>query len=354
MAKKKKKSSFSFKIIISICALLIVGLAISFYFVYGRIYHPNVFLGQAKTAYICIPTGSKMQDVSRLLHEKGYIINQASFEWMAEIKNYKNNIYPGRYKIKAGMNNNDVINLLRSAKQEPVKVTYNSIRTKEQLAGVIASQIEADSLSLIKLLNDDVFMQKFNLSSENSLCLFIPNTYEFYWNTSAEKFITRMGKEYQFFWTNERKLQADKIGLSPVEVAVLASVVQAEQSVHNQEKPVVAGLYINRINKGMHLESDPTLVYALGDFSINRVLNVHKEIDSPYNTYKNEGLPPGPINLPEISSLKAVLNYNKNNYLFMCAKEDFSGFHNFAETYEQHCIYAKKYWMALDKKNIMR
>ena len=354
MAKKKKKTSFLFKILISVFALLFIGLAITAYFVFDRIYQPNVFLGQAKTAYVCIPTGSKIEDVSKLLHQKGYIINQASFEWLSEMKNYKNNVYPGRYKIKAGMNNNELINLLRSAQQEPLKLTFNSIRTKEQLAGVISTQIEADSVSLLKLLNDDFFMKKFHLSAENALCLFIPNTYEFYWNTSAEKFINKMGKEYAVFWTTQRKLQAEKIGLSPVEVSVLASVVQAEQSVHNDEKPIVAGLYLNRISKGMNLESDPTLVYALGDFTINRVLNVHKEIESPYNTYKYPGLPPGPINLPELSSLKAVLNYDRNDYLFMCAKEDFSGFHNFAKTYEEHCVNAKKYWAALDKKNIMR
>lgn len=354
MAKKKKKTSFLIKILISVFALLFIGLAITAYFVFDRIYQPNVFLGQAKTAYVCIPTGSKIEDVSKLLHQKGYIINQASFEWLSEMKNYKNNVYPGRYKIKAGMNNNELINLLRSAQQEPLKLTFNSIRTKEQLAGVISTQIEADSVSLLKLLNDDSFMKKFHLSAENSLCLFIPNTYEFYWNTSAEKFINKMGKEYAVFWTTQRKLQAEKIGLSPVEVSVLASVVQAEQSVHNDEKPIVAGLYLNRISKGMNLESDPTLVYALGDFTINRVLNVHKEIESPYNTYKYPGLPPGPINLPELSSLKAVLNYDRNDYLFMCAKEDFSGFHNFAKTYEEHCVNAKKYWAALDKKNIMR
>lgn len=354
MAKKKKKTSFLIKILISVFALLFIGLAITAYFVFDRIYQPNVFLGQAKTAYVCIPTGSKIEDVSKLLHQKGYIINQASFEWLSEMKNYKNNVYPGRYKIKGGMNNNELINLLRSAQQEPLKLTFNSIRTKEQLAGVISTQIEADSVSLLKLLNDDSFMKKFHLSAENSLCLFIPNTYEFYWNTSAEKFINKMGKEYAVFWTTQRKLQAEKIGLSPVEVSVLASVVQAEQSVHNDEKPIVAGLYLNRISKGMNLESDPTLVYALGDFTINRVLNVHKEIESPYNTYKYPGLPPGPINLPELSSLKAVLNYDRNDYLFMCAKEDFSGFHNFAKTYEEHCVNAKKYWAALDKKNIMR
>jgi UPF0755 protein len=186
------------------------------------------------------------------------------------------------------------------------------------------------------------------------LSIFIPNTYQFYWNTSAEQFMERMAKEYKAFWTDERKAKAKKIGLSQTEVAVLASIVQAEQSRHHDEKPVIAGLYINRLKKGMRLESDPTLVYAHGDFSIKRVLNVHKEIDSPYNTYRNSGLPPGPINLPEISSLDAVLNYKSHEYIFMCAKEDFSGYHNFSKTYQQHCIYANKYREALNKRKIMK
>jgi len=184
--------------------------------------------------------------------------------------------------------------------------------------------------------------------------MFIPNTYEFYWNTSAEEFFKRMAKEYKAFWTSERIAKAKKIGLSQSEVSALASIVQAEQLFHADERSRVAGLYINRLNKGMLLQSDPTLIYALGDFTIKRVLNKHKIIKSPYNTYLNTGLPPGPINLPERSSIDAVLNYEKHDYIFMCAKEDFSGYHNFAKTNRQHEIYAAKYHRELNKRRIYK
>ncbi|MDQ3191597.1 MAG: endolytic transglycosylase MltG [Bacteroidota bacterium] len=356
MGKKKKgKKSFVIKVIIAVFLVSIIGGGIWAYEKYKMIYLPNVFLGKNIKQHLYIPTGSSMQDVVNILYENGYIINKSSFEWLAEQKNYKNHVHPGKYIIKSGMSNNKLIDLLRSGEQEPLKLTFNSIRTKEQLATRIASQIEADSLSIMKLLLDKNFLSnKYHMNPENILSLFIPNTYEFYWNTSAEKFLDRMANEYKAFWTEERKAKAKQIGLSQSEVTVLASIVQAEQSRHNDEKAIIAGLYINRLKKGMRLESDPTLVYAHGDFSINRVLNVHKEINSPYNTYRNTGLPPGPINLPEVSSLDAVLNYKKNDFIFMCAKEDFSGYHNFSKSLEQHNIYAQKYRAALNKRKIMK
>lgn len=356
MAKKKKgKSSFIIKVVIAVFLVIIIGGGIWAYDKYKMIYLPNVFLGKNVKQYLYIPSGSSMKDVVNILYENGYVINKSSFEWLAEQKNYKNHVHPGRYLIKTGMSNNKLIDLLRSGEQEPIKLSFNSIRTKEQLARRIADQIEADSLSLVNLLKDNKFLQtKYNLTPENALTLFIPNTYEFYWNTSAEQFLDRMAKEYKVFWTEERKAKAKQIGLSQSEVTTLASIVQAEQSRHNDEKPVIAGLYINRLKKGMRLESDPTLVYALGDFSINRVLNVHKEVSSPYNTYRNSGLPPGPINLPDVSSIDAVLNYKKNDYIFMCAKEDFSGYHNFSNTLEQHNIHAHKYRTALNKRRILK
>ena len=356
MAKKKKgKKSFFFKVFIAVFLVVVIGGGIWAYDKYKKIYLPNVFLGKKISTYVFIPSGSSMPDVTAILYSKGYIINKSSFEWLAEQKNYKNHVHPGRYLIKTGMNNNQLIDLLRSGKQEPLKLKINSIRTKEQLASRIGSQIEADSLSVINVLqNKDFLAAKYNMKPENVLTIFIPNTYEFYWNTSAEEFLDRMAKEYKKFWTDERKAKAKQIGLTQTEVSVLASIVQAEQSRHNDEKPIIAGLYINRLKKRMRLESDPTLVFAHGDFSMNRILNIHKEIDSPYNTYRNAGLPPGPINLPEISSLEAVLNYKKNDYIFMCAKEDFSGYHYFSKSLEQHGIHAKKYRSALNKRKIMR
>lgn len=354
MSKAKKGKGSFLKIIIAIVVITIVGGAIWAYDKYKKVYHPNVSLGANKTAYFYIPTGSTLEDVSKLLYQRNYIINRNSFEWLAEKKNYKNNIYPGKYLLKAGMSNNELIGLLRSGEQEPVKIIFNLVRSSEQLASKIASQIEADSVSIINLLKNASYLKKYGMEPGNVLTMFLPYTYEFYWNTSAEEFLKRMAKEYKNFWTEERKAKAVKIGLTQTEVSILASIVQAEQSIHNDEKPTIAGLYINRLKKGMRLESDPTLLCALGDFSINRVLNIHKKIDSPYNTYKYKGLPPGPVNLPEASSLDAVLNYQKHDYLFMCAKEDFSGYHYFSKNLVQQNIYAHRYRSALNKRKIMR
>ena len=196
-------------------------------------------------------------------------------------------------------------------------------------------------------------MENYGFTPENFKAMFIPNTYEFYWTTSAEEFVERMNNEYNKFWNDERKTKAGQIGLSPVEVSILASIVQAEVS-KNEELKTVAGLYINRLKKGIMLQADPTVKYAVGDFAIKRVLNKHLEIDSPYNTYKYAGLPPGPINFPEIQAIDAVLNYEKHNYLFMCAREDFSGYHNFAVNNAQHARNAAKYREALDRNRIFQ
>lgn len=349
----EKKSSFLSKVIISFLLLLAVGGGLWVYKKYNSIYQPNVILQGKKTAYFYIPTGSTFAEVVNRLYEKNYIVNTSSFEWLAEIKKLKNNVHPGRYLIKVGMNNYELTNLLRSGKQEPVRLVLNTLRTKEQFASKVSKQIEADSISLLNLLHDADFLGTYHLTDENAIMLFIPNTYEFYWNTSAKEFFDRMADEYDRFWSEDRKDRAKETGLSQAEVSILASIVEQETS-KNDEKPVIAGVYINRLKKGMRLEADPTLIYAIGDFSINRVLDAHKDIDSPYNTYKYAGLPPGPICLPSIASLDAVLNYNKHDYIFFCAKEDFSGYHNFAESYEQHIINARKFRKELNKKKILK
>lgn len=318
---------------------------------YNDIYASNVQVDD-EMAYLYIPTEADFEAVFDSLQP--FLADTASFRWVAFKKNYPHLVKPGKYHIKQGMSNNELVNKLRSGQQEPVRVTFNNVRTLADLATKIGQQIEADSTELAQALSNPQLIQKYGFHAETFLTMFIPNTYEFYWNTSAEQFIQRMADEYKAFWTPERKAKASKMGLSQSQVAILASIVQSEQSVHNDEKPVIAGLYINRLNRGMPLESDPTIVFAIGDFSIRRVLNKDKEVDSPYNTYKYAGLPPGPINLPEISSLNAVLNYKSHNYLFMCAKEDFSGYHNFASSLSQHNVYARRYQQALNKKKIYR
>ena len=313
-----------------------------------------MFSNNSSEKYIHIPTDSDFSKVVNILVEHGLLININSFEWLAKQKKYYSNIKPGRYKIDRALNNNELVNLLRSGEQTPVKVTFNNLRTKEQLAAKVGEQIEADSLEIIEYITDVLFQKKFDLNDDNVSCIFLPNTYEFYWNTSAEEFVSRMLKEYSNFWNSSRKAKADARNLTYYEVSILASIVEKEQSIRLDERPIIAGLYLNRIKKGMKLQSDPTVVFAIGDFSIRRVLKKDLKVNSPYNTYMYSGLPPGPICLPSINAIDAVLNANKNDYIFMCAKEDFSGYHNFAKNSRQHNKNAKKYRRALNDRKIMR
>lgn len=341
------------KIIISI---LLIGIGIGAYIgynIYTKIYNPNVTLTNGKTAYFYIKTGSNFTDVANGLYEGGYIKNRASFEWVSEKKsNFTKNIKPGKYLLKEGMSNNELVDLLRSGKQEPVKLSFDHIRTVKELAGKLSKNIEADSTSIYSLLTDKDFIGKYGLDNKTILTLFIPNTYDFYWNTSAEEMIKKMAVEYKLYWTEDRKQQAKKMNLTQSEVSILASIVQSEQSVRADERPRVAGLYINRLRIGMRLQSDPTVIYAVGDFEIERVIGKHLAVESPYNTYRNLGLPPGPIVLPSVKSLDAVLNYEKHNFIYMCAKEDFSGYHNFAVDYDEHMKNARKYQQELNRRNI--
>lgn len=333
--------------------IIMISGGIAAWRLYHAIYRPNIFLGERKTTHIFIPTGSAFNDVKAILYENGMIINTNTFEWLAEKKNYRNNIRPGRYLIHRDMGNNELINLLRSGQQDPVMVSFNNIRNKEQLAATMARQIEADSLSIITLLNDRAFLEKYDLTPETSKILFIPNTYEFFWNTSATQLMERMYREYNAFWNESRRLKAGNLNLTPQEVATLASIIQLETS-KPDEFARVAGVYINRLNRNMRLQADPTVIFAAGDFTIRRVLNRHLAIDSPYNTYMYAGLPPGPIALPEPRVIDGVLNHESHEYLFFCAKDDFSGYHAFARTYSQHLANARRYHQALNRRNIMR
>jgi len=349
-----RKRKFTKKVFMAVAALTVILFLLVFSRFYKTLYRCNIDLKGKDAVFIYIPTHSDFSKVCSILYDGQYIKDKESFEWLAGKKNYIAKIKPGKYQIRKGMSNKQLIDMLRAGRQTPVKLTYNNIRTKDELITKICTQLEADSTELRNILNNDHSLSKFGLNSRNCLAIFIPNTYEFYWNTSADEFIDRIYKEYKKFWNADRLQQAENCGLDKIQVSILASIVQAEQTQFNKEKPVIAGLYINRLRKRMLLQSDPTIIYAIGNFNIHRVLNRDKEINSPYNTYKFEGLPPGPINLPEISSIDAVLNYDKNDYIYMCAKEDLSGFHNFSRTLEQHTIYARKYQQALDAKNIKR
>jgi UPF0755 protein len=234
-----------------------------------------------------------------------------------------------------------------------MNLTIGNQRTKEKLAGYLGKQLMIDSAEIAKQLLDSAFCAQLGYKEETVICLFIPDTYQIYWDISLDKFFKRMQKEHSRFWNSERLAKAKSIGFTPEEVVTIASIVEEETN-NNAEKPMVAGLYINRLHASMPLQADPTIKFALQDFGLRRIMNNHLNINSPYNTYRNIGLPPGPIRIPSVKGIDSVLNYTRHDYIYMCAKEDFSGTHNFAANYAEHMANARKYWQALNQRNIYK
>ena len=347
-----QKRGFLKKAFIISTIFFFISLIVGSIFSYYSLFRSNIYLGKKTEEYIYVKTGSNLEDVLAMLSQGKLIIHSNTFKFFAEFRNYNGkNIKPGKYKIKKGMGNFELINLLRSGIQEPVKVVLSNARTKEQLAGIISKKIEADSLSLITLMNDHSFLYPYGFNPDNVIGMFIPNTYEFYWNTSAEGFFEKMKKAYTDFWTVTNKRKASQLNLTPGEVATLASIVEKETN-YNPEKTAIAGVYLNRIKIGMPLQADPTVVFAVGDFSIRRITGEHTRIESPYNTYRIIGLPPGPICMPSQSSLNAVLNSDHHSFLYFCAKGDGSGSHLFAKNLEEHAQNARKYHRTLNQRGI--
>ncbi|WP_455995719.1 endolytic transglycosylase MltG [Phocaeicola barnesiae] len=260
-------------------------------------------------------------------------------------------IHPGAYRFTQSDNCLTVYRRLKSGAQTPVNLTLPSVRTIGKLLKTVSHQLMTDSSNLARLLMDSTYCAQIGYSTETLPCLFIPNTYEVYWTMTPEAFVKRMQKEHDRFWNKERKAKAQSIGLTPEEVVTLASIVE-EETANNAEKPMVAGLYMNRLHAEMPLQADPTVKFALQDFELRRILHAHLETESPYNTYKHTGLPPGPIRIPSIQGIESVLNYTRHDYLYMCAKEDFSGTHNFAATFTQHLANARKYQQELNRRKI--
>ena len=333
--------------------LIIAILAIISFNYYSKIYGTNV----KNDALIQIPTGTSIEELKTILTP--YLEDVESFEWVANKKKYATNIKSGQYSIKAAANNNELVNLLRSGKQTPVKLSFNNQHQLENLAGRIAIQIEADSISLLKAFKDPEFLKQNDFNTKTALAMYIPNSYQVYWNTSAESFRKKMLKEYKRFWNNNNRLQKAKSQkLSPIEVISLAAIVQKETA-HIPERPTVAGLYLNRYHHKWALQSDPTVIFALKekhgqDFEVKRVLTKDLSIDSPYNTYKYRGIPPGPIAMPDISSIDAVLNPKKHNYYYMCVNIDNFGTHAFAKSLSEHNRNARKYQQWLSKQGVNR
>lgn len=325
------------KILIAVVIIgAIAGMAFA-YFVYNAIFVPNTAFENEK-AYIYIRSNDDFNAVMDQLDP--LLKNNNTFLAVAKRKSYVANVRPGKYAIEKGMNNNDIINSLRS-RNIPVQLSFNNQETLERLAGRVSTQIEADSLSLLKEFEDTEFLKQIGLNPDTALAMYVPNSYEFFWDTSAEEFRDRMFKEYERFWNQERLTKAEKIGLTPLEVVSLASIVHKETA-KVDERPRVAGVYMNRLKKNMLLQADPTVIYAIkkesGNFDtiIKRVLYKDLELDSPFNTYKYAGVPPGPIAMPDISAVDAVLNYEKNDYLYFVADVENFGYHKFAKTLAQH------------------
>jgi len=325
--------------------IVVIGIvAVFFARNYLYISKPIIKTADGKDVSLHIPTNADYQYVKNELISLNVLKSKNAFDWLAKRSNYDENVHPGRYILTDGMTNQQLINMLRMGYQTPVKVVFNNMRTVEQLAGRISDQIEADSISIINEINNN---------PDVDATTFIPNTYEFYWNTDADDFVDKMIVEHKRFWNETRMQKAKDIRLTPRQVSILASIVDKETT-KTSEMPRIAGVYLNRINKRWPLQADPTLVFALGDYNIRRVLDVHKNIDSPYNTYKFAGLPPGPICIPSIAAIDAVLNAEKHNYYYFCAKDDLSGYHVFAKNITEHNRNAEKYRKALNKNKIYK
>lgn len=311
---------------------------------------PNTRINNEET-YLYIRNDDGFGEVMHQMRETGMLKNNYSFRLASLVLQYNKKVKPGRYRINNNTPNILLIKKLRSGEQEPVQLKFNNIRTKEQLAGRLSKQIMADSVSIVNLLSDNDFLSDYQLNAQTVVSIFIPNTYEVFWNLDAEKLFQRMKKESDRFWNEERLAKAAEIPMTAVEVITLASIIEEETN-KKHEYPIIAGLYINRLRKGMPLQACPTVRFALNDFTIKRVLFKHIAFESPYNTYQNAGLPPGPIRLPSVVCIDAVLNYQKHDYLFMSAKETLNGEHNFAVTGAEHMRNARKYQQALNRLNI--
>lgn len=353
MAIESKNRTMAFprvgKVIIIFFALAFVIVGARAYQLYRFVFDPNV-----KTDYVLlIHKENSYNDLLEKLEKDQVLNNLKAFKWVAKKKDYAGNIKAGRYVLPKNMSTNALVNKLRIGAQDPVNVTFNNVRVKEELAGKVSAYIWADSLAVLNLFSDEKQIEEWGFNTETFRCMFIPNTYEMYWTTMAGDFAKRMHQEYQRFWNNERLKKAKKLELSPIEVSILASIVQSETAKPDELKRV-AGLYINRLKRGILLQADPTVKYAVGDFSIKRVLNKHLAVESPYNTYKYAGLPPGPICFPSTAAIDAVLDYEQHNYIYMCAKNDFSGYHSFAATLAQHNRNAAKYRAALNRNRIYK
>lgn len=340
---QQKSSFFTFGKIAALLVILAIAALAMFWRPLQALYFSRV-PDTLQSRYVHIPTGSNFEDVVAILRNGGFIQNESDFRWLAEKMNYKKDqMRAGRFEVQPGWTNRELIQQLRNGEQAPVKVILNNERLPEEIAGKVSRFIEADSLSLLRTFQNPVFLREIGYRPETLISAIIPNTYQMYWNTDAQGFVRRMLREHEAFWSKENRLaKAQALGLTPQEVYTLASIVERETN-YNNEKATIAGVYLNRLRIGMRLQADPTSVFATRDFLTRRVTEYHTTFDSPYNTYVYKGLPPGPISMASIPSLDAVLNAQKHDYIYFCAKPDESGSHVFAVTFSAHKVNADRF-----------
>ena len=337
------------KIIIASSIIIAIAILITALWLYDSLYGKD--FKNTETVYLYLDKDDNIDSVKYKLTKLTQTTNQTGFDIIAKHYKLAENIPTGRYAVKTEDSMTDIVRRIRAKAQTPVKIVIPSVRTIEDLASRINGKLLIDSAAIAGAFSDTTICRKLGYTQETVIALFLPDTYEMWWDCSIETFIRRIKSEHDTFWNEERIKKAQNARLSKTEVITLASIVD-EETANNSEKPDIAGLYINRLNKGMPLQSDPTVKFAMKDFKLRRILYKHLETDSPYNTYKNTGLPPGPIRIPSKAGIDSVLNYRKHSYLYMCAKEDFSGTHNFATTYTQHLANARRYTNALNKRGI--
>ncbi|AZQ63203.1 endolytic transglycosylase MltG [Flammeovirga pectinis] len=338
-------------------SVLSISLIVYFYQVF---FTPNIMVGQEERKVIRIPHNATIENVTDTLQKYDFISGLVPFRFVSKALKYNENIKPGLYVLKPEMTNNEAVRFLRSGAQTPIKITFNNARTTWDVAERITQRLEITPEEFYDVVTDKEFLDDLGLDSLSVKSIFIPNTYEVYWTISAKSLVKRLKKEHDRFWNDARDAKAEKIGLTPFQVQILASIVESE-TIKADEMPKVAGLYINRLNKNWPLQSDPTVVYAAVEVGmvenftdVKRVLNKHLEVKSPYNTYKHTGLPPGPIRIPSTQAMNAVLNTIKHKYMYMVADADFSGYHHFSKTLSEHNRYARIYQNALNKKRVYK
>ena len=348
--KTTNKKSSRYVVPVVVCVLAIIGLA------YYYLFSPMSKMDE--TVYVCIDDDDNADSVFTKVQGIASKHGIAAFKTMARHTSYLDNIRTGRYEVTTDDGALSVFRRMKNGMQTPLNLTIPSVRTIDRLSAELGKKLMLDSAEIMNALSDQAMCEKYGYDTTTIACMFIPNTYQIYWNVGIEKFLDRMQQESNSFWNDERKAKAEKMGLTPEQVITLASIID-EETANNDEKPMIAGMYLNRLwlknseyPNGMPLQADPTIKFAWKKFELRRIYNKLLSIDSPYNTYRNTGLPPGPIRIPSVAGIDAVLNYAHHNYLYMCAKEDFSGTHNFAATYSEHLQNAARYAKALNQRGI--